>query len=261
MAGVELVRNYRYQYIRRAEKQIDALYLGLPPERIWLISLIGAAFAALLLALITNFNIVLVATGTIAGFLIPRLYLRSLENRRRAEFDSQLLDALALIASGMRAGMSLLQAMEQVTREMGPPIRQEFACALQENRVGKPIIQALQDMKQRIRSEDLGLTVDAISIAQETGGVLSEILVKIADTIRRRNRIRSRIRTLTAQGRAQGIIMALMPWGLAAVLWTIDPCLIQPMFSTATGKLLLLTIAVLELAGWMVIRRMIAVEV
>ena len=132
--------------------------------------------------------------------------------------------------------MSLLQAMEQVTREMGPPIRQEFAHALQENRVGKPIIQALLDMKNRIRSEDLGITVDAIGIAQETGGVLSDVLVKIAETIRARNRIRAKIVTLTAQGRLQGIIMSLLPWGLAGVLFVLDRDLMRPHVHYSPGS-------------------------
>jgi tight adherence protein B len=161
----------------------------------------------------------------------------------------------------MKTGMSLMQAMEQVTREMGPPIRQEFGYALQENRVGKPIIQALQDMKKRIQSEDLSMTVDAIGIAQETGGVLSDVLVRIAETIRGRNRIRARIDTMTAQGRLQGIVMSLLPWGLAAILFMLDRDLIRPMFSTTPGLVMLGAIGVLELLGWLVIRRLVAVDV
>jgi tight adherence protein B len=161
----------------------------------------------------------------------------------------------------MKAGMSLMQAIEQVTWEMGPPIRQEFANALQENRVGKPIIQALQDMKNRIRSEDLRTAVDAISIAQETGGVLSEVLLKIAETIRGRNRIRGKIVTLSAQGRLQGIVMSLLPWGLAGVLFMLDRDMIRPMFTTVPGQLMLAVIVVLEIMGWLVIRRLIAVDV
>lgn len=231
------------------------------PERLWLLSLVGAAGGALLVAIAANFRPVPVALGAVAGFAIPRLYLGNLEAKRRRLFDAQLLDALTILAGAMKAGMSLLQAIEQVTREMGPPIRQEFACALQENRVGKPVIRALQDMKSRIGSEDLRITVDAIGIAQETGGVLSEVLAKIAETIRARNRIRSKINTLTAQGRLQGIIMSLLPWGLAAILFALDRDLIRPMFTTTTGQVMLGVIAALELAGWVVIRRMVTFDV
>jgi tight adherence protein B len=210
---------------------------------------------------VSDFKPVLVALGAAGGFMIPRMYLNNMEGRRRQKFDAQLLEAIPMVSGAMKAGMSLLQAMELVTREMPPPIRQEFAHALQENRVGKPIMQALQDMKKRLHSDDLSITVNAIGIAQETGGVLSEVLLKIADSIRSRNRVRSKIDTMTAQGRLQGIIMSLMPWGLASVLFLLDPDLIRPMFTTTPGQLMLAAICVLELLGWLVIRRLVAVDV
>ncbi|MEO0108634.1 MAG: type II secretion system F family protein, partial [candidate division WOR-3 bacterium] len=119
----------------------------------------------------------------------------------------------------------------------------------------------LQDMKRRINSEDLNTTVDAIGIAQETGGVLSDVLLKIAETIRSRNRVRAKISTLTAQGQLQGIIMSLLPWGLAAVLFMLDRSLIQPMFKTGTGQIMVAVIIALEVAGWLVMRRIVALDV
>lgn len=259
--AVQAAGNYRRRFLARTEEKAEALYLGVSPERLWLLTLLGAAGGALLLAVVSGFKPVPAAMGAVAGFLVPRFYLGNLEQRRRKKFDAQLVDAITIVAGAMKAGMSLLQAMEQVTREMGPPIRQEFAHALQENRVGKPIIQALRDMKNRIHSEDLSITVDAIGIAQETGGVLSDVLVKIAETIRGRNRIRTRIGTMTAQGRLQGIVMSLLPWGLAGILFMLDRDLIRPMFTTTPGQVMLGAIGALELVGWLVIRRLSAVDV
>ncbi len=261
VVAVQAARSYRRRFIMRTEEKVEALYLNVTSERLWLYGMMGAAGGALLLAIVSGFKPVLVAVGAICGFMAPRLYVHSMEQRRRRKFDAQLLDAITMVAGAMKVGMSLLQAMEQVTREMGPPIRQEFAHALQENRVGKPIIQALQDMKKRIGSEDLSITVNAIGIAQETGGVLSDVLLKITETIRGRNRIRTKIGTLTAQGRLQGIVMSLLPWGLAAILFVLDPGLMRPMFTTLPGQLMLGVICILELAGWLVIRRLVAVDV
>jgi tight adherence protein B len=261
LVAVRAATNYRRRFIVRTEEKVEELYLGVSPERVWLWTLLGAAGGALVVAVVSDFKPVLVLLGAISGFLIPRFYLGSLEKRRRNRFDAQLVEAVTMIAGAMKAGMSLMQAIEKVTREMGPPIRQEFAYALQENRVGKPIIQALQDMKNRIRSEDLSITVNAISIAQETGGVLSDVLLKIAETIKGRNRIRGKINSLTAQGRLQGIIMALLPWGLAGILFMLDPEMIRPMFTTTMGQVMVGVICVLELAGWLVIRRLAAVDV
>ena len=261
LVAVQAGIKYRRRFIVRTEEKVEALYLGVPPERLWLLALLGAAAGALLMAVLSGFKPVIVLLGAVGGFLVPRFYLGNMEQRRREKFNGQLIDAIAMVAGAMKAGMSLMQAMERVTQEMGPPIRQEFAYALQENRIGKPMIQALQDMKKRIGTEDLRITVDAIGIALETGGVLSEVLLKIAETIRGRNRIRARISTLTAQGRLQGIVMSLLPWGLAGILFAVDRELIRPMFTTTPGQLLLAVIVVLEVVGWLVIKRLIAVDV
>jgi tight adherence protein B len=252
---------YRRRFIAQTEEKVESLYLGVSPQRLWMLSLLAAVGGALLLGLIANFSLVLVAVGAIGGFLVPRIYLNTMEHQRRKRFDAQLLEAIPMLAGAMKAGMSLMQAMEQVTREMGPPIRQEFAHALQENRVGKPIMKALLDMRNRIRSDDLDITVNAISIAQETGGVLSDLLVKMGETIRTRNRVRSKINTLSAQGRMQGIIMILMPWFLAALVSMLDPGMMRPMFTTTIGQMLLVAIVVLEGLGWLVIRKIVAIDV
>jgi tight adherence protein B len=258
LQGVDV---YRRRFIVQTEERVESLYLGVSPQRLWLLSLLAAAGGALFLGVVAGFAPVLVVAGAVAGFLVPRIYLSSLEQQRRKKFDAQLLEALPMLAGAMKAGMSLLQAMEQVTREMGPPIRQEFAHALQENRVGKPVIQALMDMKKRLRSEDLDITVNAISIAQETGGVLSDLLVKMGDTIRSRNRVRSKINTLSAQGRMQGIVMILMPWFMALIVSMLDPGMMRPMFTTTVGQTMLVIIAVLEGLGWLVIRRIVTIDV
>ena len=259
--GLQAVTVYRRRFIAQTEERVESLYLGVSPQRLWVLSLLAAAAGALLLGVLSNFVLLLVAVGAVVGFMVPRFYLSNMESQRRKKFDAQLLDAIPMLAGAMKAGMSLMQAMEQVTREMGPPIRQEFAHALQENRVGKPVIQALMDMRNRIHSDDLDITVNAISIAQETGGVLSDLLVKMGETIRTRNRVRSKILTLSAQGRLQGIIMIFIPWFLAAILAMLDPGMMRPMFTTTTGQIMLAIIGVLELLGWLVIRRLVTIDV
>jgi tight adherence protein B len=259
--ALQAVEVYRRRFIVQTEERVESLYLGVSPQRLWLLSTLAAGGGALLLAVISNFMPLLVAVGAVVGFLVPRFYLSNMEQQRRKRFDAQLLDAIPMLAGAMKAGMSLMQAMEQVTREMGPPIRQEFAHALQENRVGKPVVQALFDMKNRLRSEDLSLTINAISISQETGGVLSDLLIKMGDTIRTRNRVRSKILSLSAQGRMQGIVMIFIPWFMAAVISMLDPGMMRPMFTTTTGQIMLVIVGVLEGLGWLVIRKIVAIDV
>jgi len=261
MVALQAVAGYRRRFIVRTEERVESLYLGVRPERFWFLGLAGAGIGALLMAIISGFGVVFIIAGAVLGFMAPRFYLGYMEMRRRRMFDAQLLDAIRMMASAMKAGMSMMQAMEHVTREMGPPIRQEFAHALQENQVGKPLGQALRDMKNRIRSDDLSTTVNAISIAQETGGVLSDLLIKLADAIRARNRIRGKINTLSAQGRLQGIVMIFVPWIMGLALSALDPDLMRPMYTTTLGQLTLVGIGVFEFIGWLVIRRLVAIDV
>ena len=258
---MQFVSGYRRRFIVNTEEKVESLYLGIRPERLWLMTLTSAGIGALLVALISGFRPVFAVAGAIVGFMAPRFYLNLAERRRRKKFDTQLHQALPMISGAMKAGMSLMQAMERVTREMGPPIRQEFAHALQENQVGKPIIHALHDMKRRIRSDDLSVTVNAIGISQQTGGVLSDLLVKLADMIRTRNRIRGKINSMSATGRLQGIVMVFMPWVMGLAMFILEPVMMRRMFTNPLGQITLVGIAGLEFVGWLVIRRLVAIDV
>jgi len=259
--ALKAAARYRRRFLVRTEERVESLYLGIRPERFWRYALLGAAGGALLLALISGFRPALIGVGAVLGFLSPRIYLGYMARERRRKFDAQLLDALRLMASAMKAGMSLVKAMEHVNQEMGPPLKQEFDHALQENRVGKPIVQALRDMKDRVRSQDLSTAVNAIGIAHETGGVLSDLLLRIAETIRARDRVRAQINTLSAQGRLQGIFMILVPWVMGFLLLLLDPDMMRPLFTTTLGQMTLMVIAVLEFVGWVVIRRLVDIDV
>jgi tight adherence protein B len=261
MVVLQFVGGYRRRFIVKTEEKVESLYLGIRPERLWLLTLVSAGAFALLVAVVSGFQPVFAAAGGVVGFMAPRFYLNLMERRRRKQFDTQLLEALPMVSGAMKAGMSLMQAMERVTREMGPPIRQEFAHALQENQVGKPIIQALNDMKYRIRSDDLSVTVNAIGIAQQTGGVLSDLLLKLADMIRTRNRIRGKINSLSATGRLQGIVMVFMPWVMGLAMFILEPVMMRRMFTNPIGQITLVGIGGLEFVGWLVIRRLVAIDV
>ncbi|HDQ99383.1 MAG TPA: hypothetical protein ENN51_03745 [candidate division WOR-3 bacterium] len=193
--------------------------------------------------------------------MAPRFYLRHLERRRLQKFEAQLVDAITLVANSLRAGMSLAQGLEMVTREMGPPIRLEFGYALQENRFGKPLPEAFEAMKKRVRSEDLALVVNAMNIAMETGGQLSEVFNRLADSTRERHRIKGRIATLTSQGRLQGIVMTLLPWFMAVALYVLDREMMRPMFTTLPGQLMLASVVVLEAVGWLLVSRIVSVDI
>jgi tight adherence protein B len=167
----------------------------------------------------------------------------------------------AAIATALRAGLGLAQALEQVVRHQPRPSAQEFALALREHRLGTPLEQALSDLARRVRSADYDMLVATLGIARELGGGLAEALDRLAVAVRRRVAMEDRIAALTAQGRLQGLIMAILPVLLGLVLYAMQPQAMQPLFETPLGWATLAVVAALEIGGWMLIRRIVAIRV
>ena len=165
------------------------------------------------------------------------------------------------MSNALRAGASILQAFEHIVKEGLNPIAQEFALFLQQTRVGVKFEEALDNLAKRVNSEDLSLMINAIEIARQTGGNLTEVFEKISATIRERMRIQARVRTLTAQGRMQGIVVGLMPIGLVIVMFVIDPLMMNAFFTTALGLLVGALVLVLEVVGALLIRKIIDIDV
>jgi tight adherence protein B len=206
--------------------------------------------------------------GAVVGFFLPGFYVGRRQGGRLNAFNKQLPDTITLLANGLRAGSSFLQAIELVVRESRPPISTEFQRVIREVNLGLPFEQALENMVRRVESEDLGLMVTAISIQYQVGGNLAEILDSIAYTIRERVRIKGEIRTLTAQQRISGYVVAFLPIGLAGLLFVIAPNFMTPMFDPAvnvagipTGIILLATGGTMMFIGFMLIRKIVDIEV
>ncbi len=192
---------------------------------------------------------------------LPRQVVRSLHRRYLERFDDQLADALTMAASALRSGLSLPQALDLVTREMPAPIGQEFALALKEQRVGKTLEEALDAMADRLPSLDLALVVNAVLVLRETGGNLSETFDTIVHTISERDKVRGKIKTLTAQGVAQGIILTGMPFVLAWLLHLLKADYMRPLFTTLAGWVLLFFMGLMLLVGGLMIRKIVSIDV
>jgi tight adherence protein B len=213
-------------------------------------------------------NPIVLVVGAVLGFFLPRWYVKRRQGKRLNQFNKQLPDTITLIANALRAGSSFLQAIELVVREARPPISIEFGRVIREVNLGLPFEQALENLVRRVRSEDLELMVTAISIQYTVGGNLAEILDSIAYTIRERVRIKGEIRTLTAQQRMSGYVVAFLPIGLAGFLFIIAPNFMAPMFDSAvnvggipTGLILIAVGGTMMFIGFMFIRRIVDIEV
>jgi tight adherence protein B len=206
--------------------------------------------------------------GGVVGFFAPRFYVKRQQAVRIRKFDDQLGDMLNLMTNGLRAGYSTNQAMEAVSRELPAPISDEFRRVIQEMQIGIPMEKALENLLRRIPSEDLDFVITAINVQREVGGNLSEILDTISFTIRERVRIKGEIRVMTANVRASGGILSLIPVGLALALWFLSPEYIGEFFAEngiipqpLCGFIAVAVIVGLILAGYFVMMKIADIEV
>jgi tight adherence protein B len=217
------------------------------------------AAAALFVGGVTAF--ILMKLEIDAGRRGKTIYAKWLNARYVRKFDEQLTDALGTMSNALRAGFSISQAFESVAESGIHPISDEFALFLQQMRVGMSFDDALASLDKRIGSDDLALVVTSIDIARKTGGNLTEIFDSIAQTIRGRMRIESKVRTLTAQGRLQGLIVSLMPFFLCIVMTVMKPGMMIPFLTSLNGVACLALASVMVLAGWIIIRKIVTIKV
>ena len=186
---------------------------------------------------------------------------RYLDSRRREKFNLQLPEALATMSNALRAGFSISQAFDSVVEQGEKPMCEEFAILQQQLKIGMSFEDALESLGQRVGSDDLMLVTTAILISRKTGGNVTEIFDKISETIRGRMRIERKVKTLTAQGRLQGIVVSAMPFFLGLVMTLIKPGLMIPFLTSLTGILAVLVMCALIFVGWLMIRKIIKIDV
>ena len=253
----------KLQNVRKAEGlDFKMRQAGLPilGSEFLVIAFFGAVAACLATMLLTlqPFSAVLVGIAAAFGEWFYVLYRI---NRRRTAFVNQLGDCLTMVANAMRAGFSFLQAMDLVSKEMEPPISEEFAHVMREMNLGARIEKALDDMDKRVGSPDFSLMVTAVLIQRQVGGNLAQILDTISDTINERIRMRREVMALTAQGRASGWVLAALPIGLAGILSIVNPGYLTPLFEDPIGRMAIGGALVMEVIGFFVIQRIVDIEI
>jgi tight adherence protein B len=190
----------------------------------YFVFILAAIFSLGLIAyFIGNRSIISAAIGAIIGGISPGIYVSTQQKRRLQKFNDQLADMLNLMVNGLRAGYSTMQAIEAVSKELPPPICDEFRRVVQEMQIGISMEAAMENLLRRIPSPDLDFVITAINVQREVGGNLSEILDSISFTIRERVRIKGEVRVLTSQVRASGAVLSLIPIGLTCILWFLSP--------------------------------------
>jgi tight adherence protein B len=209
--------------------------------------LVAAGAAILLADWVMGLNPVLgVALGVAAAAGGPALLLQLAQSRYQRQFLEAFPDALDLIGRAVRAGLPAVDAMDVAAREIPPPVGIEFQRTLEEARLGVDIGDALQHTAERIRVPDFRFYVVALALQRRTGGALAETLGNLSNIIRRRKEVRLKARALSAESKASATVLAVLPFGVGAILYTLNPSLMSILFSDPRGRYML-GLAVLSL--------------
>lgn len=223
---------------------------------IWL----GALLALSIVGFVLGGFLVLVIFLLI-GVLAGPGFLNFKAASRARKFEQQLPDTLTLLAGALRAGFSLMQAVDAVSQEVQNPMGRELRRVVSESRLGRDLEASLDDTSERMGSPDFAWAVMAIRIQREVGGNLAELLITVADTMIQRERLRREVKALTAEGRISAYLLAVLPPALGVVMYIVNPEYMSPLFHDTLGIILLILSALGMVVGFFWMQKVVKIDV
>lgn len=249
------------------QEKLELLFIEIPPERLTMglliFSLLSSTFFLVFIGLWISWILgFIVGVGVgVLSFRAPKKLVDYLVERRIKQYQNQMVDGLTLLANGIRAGLSVPQALGMVVNELNPPISQEFGLILQQNRIGVTLEECFENLAKRVPTEDNDMFISSINILRETGGNLAEVFDTIVAVIRERVRLQQKIDTYTAQGMFQGVTIACMPFAIAGIYGASDPNSIKLLLTTPLGIILTLVALTLDFVGFWVILKIVKIKI
>lgn len=245
---------------QEASKKLENLFLEIERKRITFVFIIvPLLFAG------TGFfffqNPIGAIAGATIGFVLPNIFIKIWENGRRQKFETQLLDSLLVLSGSLKAGLSLLQSLEVLVEDTAPPISQEFGLLLKEVKMGMSLEESLNRLNKRMPSEELTMLISSILVAQETGGDITKVFSRLAATMRNNRKLKDNVKTLTLQGRMQGIIMSILPFIFIWWVLTFNRQHFDILLESETGRVLLIIGAVLQTVGLFLIYKFSIIKI
>jgi tight adherence protein B len=242
------------------ERKLRAADVPIRPAEVILFNVVLAVFAPLAIFLLTQspvkaaFSFLVAAAG-------PSLALKVVVGRRRKKFNAQLPDALTTLAGSLRAGRSIGQAMEVISRELPDPMGRELRKVVAEVRLGRSLHETLEDAADRVGSADFRWAVLAMQIQAEVGGNLAELLDQVSATMRERARMQGEVKALTAEGRASALMLVIMVPALGLAMAAMNPDYMRPLLTTSTGRILVGISGVMIGGGYLWMNSMVKIDV
>lgn len=228
-----------------------------------LVRFLLGTFAFMIIALFTRFQalgVVFGIFGAVGVYMLGPFYLRFLRRRRLAKIEKQLVEFLPMLASSLRSGFAFQQGVELAAQQLGPPLGDELTLMLNDSNLGATMEEALLQMGKRVGSTDFDMMITAVLVQRGTGGNLSEILDRAAETLRERERVRGDLQSLTASQRLTGLILSIYPAAIGLLLLLIMPSLWSVMFTETLGQIFLGVALGLQGLGFLVMQRVMKVD-
>ncbi len=256
----QLGQRYHDNVLDSTSTQLSELFIFMETGTLLKMSM-GATVVVPLLVLILTGNILLAAAAVAVCLFGPNMAHKRIKESRRKKLIRQLPDCLDSLVGALRSGMSVTQAMGMMSEQLPKPSNQEFALVVRKLRMGVAIDEVLTQMEQRIHSQEYTMFTTSMRIAREIGGNLTESLERLADTMRRKLQMEDKIDALTSQGKLQGLIVGSLPLLLMWVLTQMEPEAMHPLFNTWLGYGVLVVIFLLEFVGFILIKKIVTIDV
>jgi tight adherence protein B len=242
------------------ERALRAADVPVRPAEMILAQASALVFIPTVTFLVTR-SMVLAVLAVVAMVFVPMRVVRIIGKRRRKRFAAQLPDALTTLAGSLRAGRSVGQAMDALSRELADPMGRELRKVVAEARLGRSMHDALADAAERVDSPDFRWAVLAMQIQAEVGGNLAELLDQVAETMRERLRMQGEVKALTAEGRASAFMLVVLVPGLGLVMAAVNRPYMAPLVTTTPGKIILGVSFVMITGGYFWMNKMIKIDV
>jgi len=256
---VRAYEQYQERYLVRSLDDLGNMFLFIDPRQLLAMNVATMILLGLLTYVLSN--ILLAVMATIFGFFLPMIVIKQLRKRRIRLFNAQLVDALQGMSSAFKAGLTFQQSVEFISKDAPNPLGQEFTLYVREMKLGVPIDEALLNMAARVGSDDLDLVAVSTNVARQLGGNMAEMFETLAGTIRERFRLEGKIAAMTSQGKLQGWVVAAMPIVLGIVINYQRPDLMQPLLDSYWGYAMMATVAIMEVLGMLIIRRIVNIDI